>query len=384
MSLSNIIKRFNLDSVMGGDWKTNRLYSEQEFRRILSRERARVERSGKRFALVIFDIGSAQKNVKAEKHLLQQLHDRMRATDDAGWVRDRSVGAILHDATSENAWNFATSIQKTFETEATLPCKVYAYPPEPKNGPWDYDEDFDKSPADKKAANKGGMQPILEMPQFICQGISFEKRCVDIVGSLLGLIVLSPLFLVISLIIRLVSPGSALYSQVRIGVAGRPFKFWKFRTMALNADTTKHRQYLAQLIKNGGCGQGKTKPMIKLDDHNPQIIPFGKFLRKTCLDELPQLINVLRGDMSLIGPRPPIPYEVKEYKLWHTCRFDVVPGMTGLWQVCGKNRLTFDEMVRLDIKYARQQSFWMDLKILLMTPFAIALELNGAASKIRL
>ena len=119
--------------------------------------------------------------------------------------------------------------------------------------------------------------------------------------------------------------------------------------------------------------------MLKLDDKNSQIIPFGKFLRKTCLDELPQLINVLRGEMSLVGPRPPIPYEAVEYSMWHNGRFDAVPGMTGLWQVNGKNRLTFKEMIRLDIRYARQLSLWLDLKILLKTPFAIITQIKDAS-----
>ena len=116
--------------------------------------------------------------------------------------------------------------------------------------------------------------------------------------------------------------------------------------------------------------------MAKLDADNPQIIPFGRILRKLCLDEFPQLINVLCGDMSLVGPRPPIPYEVEEYLRWHKGRFDTVPGMTGLWQVSGKNRLTFKEMVRLDIRYSKNLSFLSDLKILMMTPIAIFSELK--------
>ena len=123
--------------------------------------------------------------------------------------------------------------------------------------------------------------------------------------------------------------------------------------------------------------------MIKLDECDPQIIPFGRFLRNTCLDELPQLINVLRGEMSLVGPRPPIPYEVKEYLRWHNGRFDIVPGMTGLWQVSGKNGLTFKEMIRLDIRYTRNISLWLDLKILFKTPMAIFNQFKFYSEKVR-
>ena len=138
--------------------------------------------------------------------------------------------------------------------------------------------------------------------------------------------------------------------------------------MTHNMDTKKHQQYLATLIE-----KSEDMPMAKLDE-KLQVIPYGNWLRKSCLDELPQLYNVLRGDMSLVGPRPPIPYEVVEYKDWHSERLDTVPGMTGLWQISGKNRLTFLEMVRLDIRYIRQLAFWSEIKILLMTPIAIVLQ----------
>jgi lipopolysaccharide/colanic/teichoic acid biosynthesis glycosyltransferase len=142
--------------------------------------------------------------------------------------------------------------------------------------------------------------------------------------------------------------------------------------MKIDADQCAHREYWTELIN---CDQDHDKPMVKLDDNNLQIIPFGKLIRNTYLDELPQLLNVLRGEMSMVGPRPPIPYEVEEYIRWHNGRFDIVPGMTGLWQVSGKNRLTFKEMVRLDIRYSRNLSFYSDIKILMKTPFVIISEL---------
>jgi len=155
---------------------------------------------------------------------------------------------------------------------------------------------------------------------------------------------------------------------------GKNFNMWKFRTMKVNADATAHQQYLAELISSAANNdKNSARPMTKLDSNgnNPQIIPFGKILRQTGLDELPQLINVLRGEMTLVGPRPPIQYEVEEYLPWHKERINIFPGMTGLWQVSGKNRLTFNEMVCLDIQYWKEKSLWLDTKILLMTPAAI-------------
>jgi lipopolysaccharide/colanic/teichoic acid biosynthesis glycosyltransferase len=196
------------------------------------------------------------------------------------------------------------------------------------------------------------------------------KRAMDLIGALFGLVLLSPLFLLIALYIKAISPGPVFFKQTRVGRGGRLFECIKFRTMKPNADASTHKRYLASLINEERPAAGSRPVMTKL--HNdPQIIPFVNVLRESGLDELPQLVNVLRGEMSLIGPRPSIPYEVQEYKLWFRDRFDVQPGITGLWQVSGKNRLTFHEMIRLDIQYSRNVSFLLDIKILLLTPYAV-------------
>ena len=155
---------------------------------------------------------------------------------------------------------------------------------------------------------------------------------------------------------------------------GKRFRLWKFRTMRVNAETSSHEEYVASLITAEGTDQDK--PMLKIEK-DPRIFPCGVFLRKACIDELPQLFNVFKGDMSLVGPRPPIPYEANAYLFWHEGRFDAVPGMTGLWQVSGKNSLTFKEMVRLDIRYARERSLALDIKILLKTFPAVLFEIRG-------
>jgi len=191
------------------------------------------------------------------------------------------------------------------------------------------------------------------------------KRAIDVAGSLFGIIVLSPLFLIMAAYIKIVSPGPVFFKQKRVGYCGKEFTIWKFRTMRMEAESAIHENYATSLIKSDAR-------LTKLDTYqDPRIIPLGNILRQTGVDELPQLLNVLRGDMSLVGPRPDPLYSAREYRSWHRARLDVVPGMTGLWQVSGKNRTTFSQMIRLDITYARSQSFWLDGRILTLTPSAI-------------
>jgi lipopolysaccharide/colanic/teichoic acid biosynthesis glycosyltransferase len=187
------------------------------------------------------------------------------------------------------------------------------------------------------------------------------KRMLDVVLIVLAFPVLLPLMLLIGLLIRIVSAGPILFKQERIGYLGERFLCYKFRTMHVNADTGIHQGHLDRLMKSDA-------PMIKMDmQGDPRIIPFGRLLRSSGLDELPQLINILRGEMSLVGPRPCVSYEYEKYLPWQRERFNTVPGLTGLWQVSGKNRTTFTEMIQLDIRYARSKSLWLDLKIILMT-----------------
>lgn len=192
------------------------------------------------------------------------------------------------------------------------------------------------------------------------------KRSCDIVGAGLLLLLLSPIFAALAAYIKIVSRGPVFFAQERIGYRGLPFKMWKFRSMWHNVDHSVHCDHLKKLIR---CG-ATDKPMAKIEDDS-RIIPHGWILRSLCLDELPQLYNVLIGDMSLVGPRPAVHYEVEEYSCWHKSRFDCVPGMTGLWQVSGKNNLSFRQMVTLDIRYSRQISPWQDLKILAKTAPAV-------------
>ncbi len=199
--------------------------------------------------------------------------------------------------------------------------------------------------------------PSVPMPMW--------KRAIDVVLCLLALPVLGLFTLVGVIMMKLVSPGPIFFRQERIGYLGRSFMIYKFRTMKVGADTGIHRALTTELI-------GSNAPMMKMDARgDSRLLPGAKWIRASGLDELPQLINVLKGEMSFIGPRPCVPYEYDHYLPWQRERFATLPGLTGLWQVSGKNRTTFEEMIRLDIHYAHHKTFLMDVKIILLTPFAL-------------
>jgi exopolysaccharide biosynthesis polyprenyl glycosylphosphotransferase len=200
------------------------------------------------------------------------------------------------------------------------------------------------------------------------------KRIIDVVGAVAALIVSLPLMALIAIGIKCTSKGPVLFRQTRVGYYGKKFTFLKFRTMHRGAVDQTHRDYMKEFI-NGNhekTNMGtKHNPVFKMTK-DARITRLGRLLRKTSLDELPQFFNVLVGDMSLVGPRPPIPYEVSEYDHWHKKRvLDVKPGITGLWQIRGRSSITFDEAVRLDVQYARQWSLMLDCKIMLQTIRAV-------------
>jgi lipopolysaccharide/colanic/teichoic acid biosynthesis glycosyltransferase len=378
------------------------IHSVDRFRAILRNEQDRASRSEHEFSLLLFDIDGGRTGSGQLRDLKDALTGRIRAIDEVGWLDGKHLGVMLPYTSAVGAQMLAVDIYQALSTTPdTLEWAVYTYPSK-----WFADDDGDprqyyfrdilpewgteESPdscasvedvaGGACASNAGGRlvqaggngellaqtsRPLRHRP------LPTWKRAMDIVGAAGGLILTSPFLLIMSLVIKIVSRGPVFFKQQRIGYMGKPFTMWKFRTMRVGADTSNHRQHVTRLIN--GCGQngeGFGKPMIKLDD-DPQIIPFGRILRKTCLDELPQLVNVLRGHMSLVGPRPAIAYEVEAYASWHHRRLDTVPGVTGLWQVNGKNRLTFNEMVRLDIEYLKERSFWLDIGILLKTPLAV-------------
>ena len=382
------------------------IHSAERFWSILEFEQARSNRNGHQFSLVVFDTGNSGADNVGRRRLACLLTSRIRSIDEAGWLDGERIGVLLPYTSAAGAWRLADDVCKTINGEVSPPdCAVYTYPsvwfPD-NNGHSDQLYFRDISPAweiatrsfsaSTKNVNEENIDLTKQQSQcnrtqnwgelvegfepFHINSLPVWKRAMDIFGALLGLILLSPLMLAAAIVIKIVSPGPAFFRQQRVGYMGKIFYIWKFRTMEVGADTSVHQEYLAELINDAACNNGKSsKPMTKLDD-DMQIIPFGRILRRTYFDELPQLLNVLRGEMSLVGPRPPIPYEVDKYLNWHKERIDVVPGMTGLWQVSGKNRLTFNEMVRLDVQYWRTKSVWLDIKILLKTPLAIIFQMK--------
>jgi len=215
----------------------------------------------------------------------------------------------------------------------------------------------------------GGI-PVLDLGQPGIKGLRrIYKRTFDVLVTSLILVFALPVMAVVALAVKLDSPGPVLYRQKRIGEHGQAFHMLKFRSMYVNNNDAIHREYVKRLIRENTAladGAGSLKMT-----HDPRITRVGRIIRKTSLDELPQLFNVLLGEMSLVGPRPPIPYEVEEYQTWHARRFEAIPGITGMWQVYGRNRVSFDEMVRMDIDYIEKQSVWLDLKLLIQTPLAL-------------
>jgi lipopolysaccharide/colanic/teichoic acid biosynthesis glycosyltransferase len=203
--------------------------------------------------------------------------------------------------------------------------------------------------------------PATVHGEIVPAKISVAKRALDIFCLILALPTLLPLMLGIAALIKMVSPGPVFFMQDRIGFMGRRFRMFKFRTMKTNAETSSHQQHLKDLINSN-------VPMTKLDNKgDSRVIRFGGILRSSGLDELPQLINVLKGEMSLVGPRPCTPYEYEQFQPWHKQRFRALPGLTGLWQVSGKNRTTFNQMIALDIRYAKDWSLWLDMRIIALT-----------------
>ena len=199
------------------------------------------------------------------------------------------------------------------------------------------------------------------------------KRLMDIFGSITAILLFAPLFLLAAVLVKTTSKGPTIFRQERLGQFGKTFKLFKFRSMYVNNDNKIHQEFITRVIKgeHQGREQNGTKSVYKMTT-DPRITRFGGFLRRTSLDELPQFFNVLKGDMSLVGPRPPLAYEYKEYDLWHRRRvLEVKPGITGLWQVRGRSRIRFDDMVRLDLEYVRTWSLWLDIRILLRTPRAV-------------
>jgi lipopolysaccharide/colanic/teichoic acid biosynthesis glycosyltransferase len=341
------------------------------FKHCLRVERARADRNQSFFVLIRYELHNIKDRTYI-KDFSYKLHTRIRKVDLIGWFDKDTIGVILHGAKHEGGWQFAVDFEAEFFTNTPpLPFTVFSYPDH-----WIKTKDFNDSEEDEDENEPANTETVWQTnnktllqnrgenaihSSLLSKKMPGWKRALDISVSLISLIFLLPLFGFISLFIKVVSPGPVIFKQKRVGYRGRIFTLYKFRTMHINNEENSHKNYVLDLIKNG-------KPAEKLDDKkDKRIIPCGSILRKSCIDELPQLFNILIGDMSLVGPRPCIPYEAKEYIRWQHNRFDTVPGLTGLWQVSGKNELSFSQMIRLDIRYCRNITFNNDVKIIIFT-----------------
>jgi lipopolysaccharide/colanic/teichoic acid biosynthesis glycosyltransferase len=340
---------------------------QQEFLLRITHECRRAERSKQRFLLVLIDgFETRQADIPAFASPIATI---TRETDSLGWYHAEStLGILFTELGGAEAEAARDTVVKKVEDAMQqagaakgLAVSAYILPHD----------------LTKQVALEDTPERIYEyLDPLSSPGKRMQlqiKRGIDLVGSALLLVILSPLLAIIALAVKCASQGPVLFRQTRVGQRGKHFTFLKFRSMAVASSPSLHENYVKQFIRGTAAKNTNEKgeEVFKLTQ-DPRVTPFGKFLRRTSLDELPQLWNVLRGEMSLVGPRPPIPYEVECYDLWHQRRvLELKPGITGLWQVKGRSRTGFDDMVRLDLHYARTWSLWLDLEILLQTPLAV-------------
>ena len=352
----------------------------EAFRRMISLERKRSERSRKPFVLLLLDMGDrpSDRNGKILGKILSVLSASTRDTDVAGWYSgDCVVGVMFTEIAAEDSASIPSTIiaRVTDTLRSNLALEQFnrvriSFHVFPEH--WDHE--------DHSGSSNPTLYPDLSQREDGRKISRILKRTMDILGSALALGFFSPAFLAIAFAVKATSKGPVFFRQRRIGRHGKSFVFLKFRSMQVNNDAAIHKEYVQKLI----AGKADKQPSAENGEgvykltQDPRITRVGGFLRKTSLDELPQFINVLKGEMSLVGPRPPVPYEVEAYDIWHRRRLlEAKPGITGLWQVSGRSRVKFDDMVRLDLRYARTWSPWTDVKILWRTPGAVVLG-NGA------
>lgn len=293
------------------------------------------------------------------RELVSAIFATRRDTDVVGWFKKRQTLGIILPADARQHHTRNTELFRTLEAQAArgFSIQLYVHPASDTSNPCP--QAFDPL-----------LAPTLH--EMRPRRYNAVKRLLDLTLSLMLLILLAPVFGVVAALVKLTSRGPVLFKQQRVGHRMRPFVMLKFRTMEVNAPAAIHQEFVSAFITGRQSGDTPDPNRVFKIVKDPRITSIGHFLRRTSLDELPQLWNVLRGDMSLVGPRPPVPYEVAQYKTWHLRRIaEAKPGVTGLWQVKGRSRTTFDEMVRLDLRYVRERSLWTDLRILLATPRAV-------------
>jgi lipopolysaccharide/colanic/teichoic acid biosynthesis glycosyltransferase len=318
------------------------LLSAHDFRREAGRERERADRSNTHLAILVIEL------------LCNALSQRLRITDTAGKLPDGRVAVLFPDTRKDGAWKVASDICDLYPVGHERPdCEVFLYPDE------DVPFEDDSQPGDKQRDERHNSS----LDSLFAHPTPKLKRGLDIVGATAGLIISAPLIAVFAALIKLTSPGPVVYAQWREGHGGRRFRIYKLRTMCVNAH--EHQSSLRAHSEQDG-------PAFKMR-HDPRTTKIGRLLRRTSLDELPQLWNVLVGDMSLVGPRPLPTLESVQCLPWQRQRLLVVPGLTCIWQVEGRNTVTFVEWMRMDLQYVRERSLLRDLQLLLKTGPSILL-----------
>lgn len=329
---------------------------EEAFQFELARERMRVDRNGSPLAILMIDLPAARSVPRDYDFLGRVLAGRLRITDTAGFLPRRQVGVLLPDTSKSGAWKVASDICGVYPVGHDRPnCDVLTYPDDASQ--WTDGE------SDRKE------QPVGESGEALLDGLlalktPTWKRVIDVIGASVGLALSAPLLLAIAVAIKLTSRGPAFYSQEREGLGGRRFRIYKLRTMRLDAD--RLQSSLRQYSEQDG-------PAFKMS-RDPRTTWIGRWLRTTSMDELPQLWNVVRGEMSLVGPRPLPIDESLQCTPWQRQRLVVLPGLTCVWQIWGRNTVSFDEWMRMDLQYVRRQSFIYDTQLLLKTAPSLVLQ----------
>lgn len=346
------------------------LFIEDYFHGLICLERKRSERTRRPFLLMLMDIGADRGKKEADESMqkaLDAVESATRDTDFKGWYKNgRVIGVLFTEVGREGVRIIKRKMFKSLDAN-----RAPGSPP-----PSGIKVSFHRFPENAGARSKRPFDSKLypELEKKKRDPGQALKRAVDVAGSLFLIAFFSPFLFLIPILIKASSKGPVLFRQTRIGAFGKPFTFLKFRSMYADASDEIHHEYVKKLIKEEkayAVEADNSEVVYKIKD-DPRITPVGRFIRRTSLDELPQFLNVLRGEMSLVGPRPPIPYELEDYEPWHRRRVrEAKPGITGLWQVVGRSRTTFNDMVRLDLKYIDSWSLWLDIKILFKTPWAM-------------
>ena len=344
-------------SPLPGRASAQRLLNSAVFHQALLRQVKQSNRFEERFGLTLISCGAPHLVDRQWARSLDALSGALRGTDIAGWFKEGAVIGVIRSAAdldhAETGASLAAALERDMAARLSsgdrkqLRIQAEVYQPGAGSESIALRDTLDRALA-------SSVHPVWQA----------SKRVLDMASGAVLLALSTPVLLAVAALVKWTSQGPVVVKQERIGQYGRPFTMLKFRTMHSNAGHELHERFVADYIQG-------TAPAFKIVA-DPRVTRVGQFLRRSSLDELPQLWNVVRGDMSLVGPRPPLPYEVERYKPWHRRRvLEAKPGLTGLWQVTGRSRTTFDEMVRLDLRYARNQSLWADLKILMATPRAV-------------